>query len=1087
MSAESFASGSQCPRCGMTLAGGDAGGHCPRCLVMALFSSEENGPGMRSIGSPGGGRRLGDFELLHEIARGGMGVVYRARQVSLDRVVALKVMRDSAVAGQDAVERFKAEAAAAAKLRHPNIVAIYEVGESEGQYYFAMDLVDGVNLAQRTRVEPLSPKSAAELLATVADAVQHAHERGVLHRDLKPSNVLLDPQGRPFVTDFGLARTLEGDSTLTLTGQVLGTPGYMPPEQAVGKGTVGPAADIYALGALLYHLLAGRPPFLGSTTVETLRRVVEDEPLSVRLLNPEASRDLAAVCEKCLAKRPAERYAAASEVAADLRRFLRGEPTWARPAGAVTRLARWCQRKPALAGSLALTCLVAAIGFFGVIWQWRAAETARSERQDQLWHSLLQQAQFSVRSGKVGHRTNAMAAIKLASSIRPSLELRDCALAALMLPDLGSRLSWKPGEKGIDPWCFDGTFEHYVLHDDDGVVRVYRTVDHGLVSEVGRGGGGTTHARFSPDGRFLAVAFENVSEPVELRVWDWRQRRLEAQTTNAHAKFGLPTFDFTLDSRELLYAARQGGIGRIDLANGRPLSPLLTNTLASIVQFSPDGKRLVTAIQSRVEIWEIESGHLVNSADFSSFPKTGAVQSLAWLPSNRGLIVGCYGSGLYVVRLDGAPPEHFGDDKGIVPTRLFFNPAGDLLFVAGWFDLFEIWDVATLTPLVREVRSLGSPYALSRDGRRIAVVREKVGLGIWEFFEPVGLRKFASLDLPPSAVALDVDATGRWLATCHAKYWQIWDLSRSRLVARGSESHAAIKFDPDGGAFLTCGPEGLKRWPFLAQTNGPAESSVSVGAAELVDSVNMARAMPDPKPAPTGGMVSSSRARKSEFNGAAFSANGQYVAILDGGFIYRLAVTNRSVARPIRMRRPGDNSYGIDPYGRWLWTALHNQRGLDLYDLEGGRWVKTLAPSSFGAGRFRPTAGELVASTTGGLLFFESGTWNLVTNLPLHDVGIGYGLTGFAPDHRIAWYTSANRMRLLDVSAGQFFATLEHPGSLYSDLIAADPAAPRVYMASGNGLVAWDFAALRTELSRLGLDWPDAHPASGFSGDRIYR
>jgi serine/threonine-protein kinase len=196
------------------------------------------------------------------------------------------------------VRRFRAEAAAAARLKHPHIISIHEVSDVDGQHFFAMDLVEGLNLAERTREGPLPSRQAADLVAQIAEAVQHAHEQGVLHRDLKPSNVLVDATGKPFVTDFGLARPLDAGSSLTMTGQVIGTPAYMPPEQATGKGTVGPAADIYSLGALLYHLLTGRAPFVGGTTAETLRHVVEQEPVSPQLLNPEVPRDLATICLK---------------------------------------------------------------------------------------------------------------------------------------------------------------------------------------------------------------------------------------------------------------------------------------------------------------------------------------------------------------------------------------------------------------------------------------------------------------------------------------------------------------------------------------------------------------------------------------------------------------------------------------------------------------------------------------------------------------------------------------------------------------------------------------------------------------------
>lgn len=327
-------------------------------------------------------RTFGDYELLEEIARGGMGIVFRARQISLNREVAVKLMRDSALARPEDVRRFRAEAAAAANLRHPNIVAIHEVGELDGQRYFAMDLIDGTNLAERTREGPLPPQEAAALVAVIAGAVQHAHEHGTLHRDLKPSNVLIDAAGNPFVTDFGLTRPLDGDSSLTLTGQVLGTPGYMPPEQAAGRGAAEPSADIYSLGALLYHLLTGRAPFVGRTTVETLRHVIEQEPVSPQLLNPEVPRDLTSVCLKCLSKNPLTRYRSARAMAEDLQRFLRCEPTLARPTPPHQRVWLWCRRKPAWAALiLALVGLIAMGGAALSLQMRHARQQAEQERQ----------------------------------------------------------------------------------------------------------------------------------------------------------------------------------------------------------------------------------------------------------------------------------------------------------------------------------------------------------------------------------------------------------------------------------------------------------------------------------------------------------------------------------------------------------------------------------------------------------------------------------------------------------------------------------------------------------------------------------
>ncbi|MHC1765345.1 MAG: serine/threonine-protein kinase [Verrucomicrobiia bacterium] len=304
-----------CPQCGLELPAGSSSWLCPKCVLAKAATGEDNAGSEATVGDerpPRGDiadealpRTLGNYQLLERIGEGGMGVVYRARQLPLDRIVAVKVLPFGQLANKEFVHRFRTEAVAAGSLQHPNIVGIHEVGLDEGQHYLVMEYVAGPTLAELARQGPLPARSAARYVQLIAEAVHFAHERNILHRDLKPSNVLIDANDQPRVMDFGLAKRLESGADLTLSGQVLGSPGYMPPEQASGeRGLVGRRSDVYSLGAILYHLLTGRSPFVASELADTLRQVLNDEPIAPKLLNPKTPKDLETICLKCLEKSP---------------------------------------------------------------------------------------------------------------------------------------------------------------------------------------------------------------------------------------------------------------------------------------------------------------------------------------------------------------------------------------------------------------------------------------------------------------------------------------------------------------------------------------------------------------------------------------------------------------------------------------------------------------------------------------------------------------------------------------------------------------------------------------------------------------
>src|SRR5712671_5102397 len=362
--------GKFCRKCGAAIPPNSPQQSCGACLLESgLGPVEPEREANVELGSSPMLMDFGDYELLEQIGRGGQGVVFRARQKSLNRTVALKVISLGQWASEAHLKRFRLEAEAAARLEHPGIVPIHEVGERDGSCYFSMKFVEGGQLDEVVKRSPMSTRRAAELIAKVARTVHYAHEHGILHRDLKPGNILLDPKGEPHLTDFGLARLVESESSVTQTLDVLGTPSYMAPEQAVGNNeAISSVTDVYGLGAVLYQLLTGYPPFAGGTTYETIKLLLDTEPRQPRLWNAKIDRDLSTICLKCLEKDPKRRYPSALALAEDLERWLKHEPIQARHTGVFMRGGKWVRRNPTSALLVAsLVGLAAAASW--IVWK----------------------------------------------------------------------------------------------------------------------------------------------------------------------------------------------------------------------------------------------------------------------------------------------------------------------------------------------------------------------------------------------------------------------------------------------------------------------------------------------------------------------------------------------------------------------------------------------------------------------------------------------------------------------------------------------------------------------------------------------
>jgi WD40 repeat protein/tRNA A-37 threonylcarbamoyl transferase component Bud32 len=1042
---------------------------CPSCgssfrLETESTTAEELGPG----------RKVGKFELLDTVGHGTFGTVYRARDPELDRTVALKVPRAGSLAGPQELDRFLREARSAAQLRHPAIVPVHEVGQAKGVPYLVSDFVDGVTLADLLSARRPGSRESAELVAAVADALQYAHERGVVHRDVKPSNVMVGDDGRPHVMDFGLAKREAGEITMTVEGQVLGTPAYMSPEQAGGEAhRVDGRSDVYSLGVILYQLLTGELPFCGTTRM-LLHQVLHDDPKPPRRLNDKVPRDLETVCLKCLEKDPARRYATAQALADDLRRFLKGEPVSARPAGAWERGWKWVRRRPAAAGLLGLGAVTAvtlaalAVGLFygarleaalGEAEKQRGLAVAARDEADQAKAETERQRDLVRRTSYAAHTNLAASAWRDA----------DIARMLFLLEEQRPERTGGQDVRGFE-W-------HYLRR----LGRLDLLTLTGHTGEV-------TGVCFSPDGRRLASASETkpFQEPLygEVKVWDAQTGR-EQLTLKGRGR----CVCFSPDGTRLVSGSDDKTVKVWDAQTGREERTLSGhNDPVTSVCFSPDGRRLASASVDRtVKVWDAQTGQELLSLK----GHTVLVSSVCFSPDGTRLASASYDETVKVWDAQ--------TGKELLPLQggrdcVCFTPDGKRL-ASGGYETVKVWDAQTGQEQLslKGHREWVLSVCFSPDGRRLATASSDQTVKVWDAQTGQELLTLRGHTWAVMGVCFSPD--GRCLATASAdRTVKVWDAQAEQeaLSLQGQTGRVtSVCFSPDGRRLASASGPGdsdapgkplpgvVKVWD--AQT-GQEQLSLRGHAGDVTsvcfspDGRRLASAgeggwdgagKPLPRvvkvwDAQTGQEQFSLRGHAGDVISVCFSPDGRRLATVSSDKTAKVwdAQTGQE---QLTLRVPTDRVYRVcfSPDSQRLATTSSDQT-VKVWDAQTGQELLSLMGPAGGVSDvcFSPD-GRRLASPAGGLRIpGEVKVWDAQTGqeqVTLRGHTEGVARVCFSPDgRRLATGSYDRTVKLWDAQTGQETLTLKgHTSGVLN--VCFSPDGQRLATASFVGPVkVWD-------------------------------
>ncbi len=1067
---------------------------------LANLSGHENQPPESSA------PQIQGYDILKEIGRGGMGVVFKARHRQLDRFVALKMLLEGPFSKPEHARRFLVEAKASARLQHPGIVQIYEVGQHEGRPFLAFEYIDGGTLAEHIRGRPLQPTTAAAIVESLSRAVQFAHEHSVVHRDLKPGNVMLqqmdslahatsqseilEPNQRNAdsnadrdnsdaqllhrfrfkITDFGLAKFVEEHagqaSGATVAGDIMGTAAYMSPEQARGDSPKSPAAsDIYSLGAILYELLTGRPPFVGTRPIDVLAQVVTDDPVRPSQLVRRMPADLQTICLKCLEKNPHRRYGSALDLAEELARFQANIPIIARHTTKVERGWRWCRRHPAISVSLtSIAALLLSISVVTTVYsvllkdqlkQTKTAEVAENDAKKQaiqrLWGSYLAEANAKRNSRQIGQHFEGLAAIESARLLADSIgidepqvaKMREAAIACLALPDVRTLGEFSRSIRPELHINFDTRRALYVYLSDQNQVVVKRFNDNQTIAEFKDFG--RSIPVLSPDGHWLMVLNDHC-RVFRLNVTPVKQ----VFETTARGWWA-----FSPDNTLILGSNGDGSLQLVDVATGsaiRSYSPLVASVPPAI---SPDNSKAALVTSEAIEVLDLKTGETIQR--FNRPFITEGSQPCAWHPNGSVLAVGPYeteGVVLWDI-VTGAKLDAIGMWGG--SFRLCFNSTGSLLLgYATWGSTLSVWNTETRQ---MEFGKTGYPMTDAKpnaDGGFSLMVNEGGIISI-SVVEPSSVLRTLPKPLgwhkTRTGANLVYSNDGRYLAHgCNGQV-VLYEMSLPRILDRvviGGD-YGFVGFDRNG-SLLTLADVGLFRWPISPSVSGSSQD-IEVG--------DRTTSFGPPVKIGEGGTIAM----------FAVSNDGRQFAVSnkEGALVYRDdAPENPMFVGP----HPDVRSLSFSADGNLLATGGWSSGTARIWDLKSGQLLKTLHEPILCLVEFSPD-GRFLVTNSDRVCIWNVENWELTSTVDEQGSPFSGVNVCFSPDGRLlAVSESGARIHLVNPATGETIATLTNPHLARTSEMEFSPAGDHLAVASGDSVFVWDLVALHDSLVSFGLGSP---------------